>query len=79
MHKTPKIELENVDWCKCNAPINVKPQGGVVGGGGGAGYLWEIDPENLSLGRDFDTYSMCFPRVGNLTCPPSWNTERTWR
>ena len=30
-------------------------------GGGGGGYL--------SLGRDFDTYSMCFSRVGNLTCP----------
>ena len=44
-----------------NAPINVKPQGG-----GGGGYLWEIDSENLpwvgiltrtvcaSQGREFD-------------------------
>ena len=31
---------------------------------GGGGYLWEIDSENLSLGRDFDTYSMCFPGSG---------------
>ena len=48
------------------APINVKPQGGV---GGGGGYLREVDSENLSLGRDFDTYSMCFPRVGEFDMP----------
>ena len=35
--------------CMIYAPINVKPQGG-----GGGGYLREIDSESLSLGRDFD-------------------------
>ena len=56
-----------------NAPINVKPQGW----GGGAGYPREFDSESLPQGRDFDTCR--YPRVGNLTCPPSWKTERTWK
>ena len=54
-----------------NAPINVKPEGG-----GGLPVHWEFDSESLPLSGDFDI-SRC-PRVGNLTCPPSWKTERTW-
>ena len=61
-----------------NAPIDVKPQGG----GGGAGYPWEIDSASFSLGgdfdiqalpwgREFDTSTTCFGQVvplgGNLT------------
>ena len=44
--------------------------------GGGGGYPQEFDSESLPLGSDFDT-SRCL-RVGNLTCPPSWKTEKTW-
>ena len=44
---------------------------------GGAGYPREFDSESLPQGRDFDTCR--YPRVGNLTCPPSWKTERTWK
>ena len=61
-------------FSKYNAPVNVKPQGG---GGGGAGYPREFDSDSFPLGRDFDS-GHC-PWVGNLTWPPSWMAERTWK
>ena len=48
---------------KIYAPINVKPQGG--GGGGGATH-----------GKFSER---AFHRVGNLTWPPFWKTERNWK
>ena len=72
----------------CNAPINVKPQGG----GGRAVYPREIDSASFSLGgdfdirvllwgREFDIATTCFgqkafPWGGNLTfsrCPGKGN------
>ena len=50
--------------CACNAPINVKPQGG--GGGGGRATHGKLTER-------------AFPRVGNVTWPPSWKTERNWK
>ena len=44
---------------------------------GVGGYPREFNSESLPLGRDFGS-SRC-PRVGNLTCPPSWKTEGTWK
>ena len=44
---------------------------------GRGGYPREFDSESLPLSRDFDI-SRC-PGIGNLTCPPSWKTERTWK
>ena len=41
------------------------------------GYPREFDSDSLSLSGDFDI-SRC-PRVGNLTRPPFWKTERTWK
>ena len=50
--------------CNSNAPINVKPQGG--GGGRGRATHGTLTER-------------AFPRVGNLTWPPSWKTERNWK
>ena len=58
------LEVTTLGPLSCYAPINVKPQGGGGGGGGAThGKLTE----------------RAFPRVGNLTWPPSWKTERHWK
>ena len=57
------------------APINVKPQGG---GGGGGGATHEKLTERAFPGVGILTFKRC-PRVGNLTWPPCWKTERNWK
>ena len=62
-----------------NAPINVKPQGG----GGGAGYPWEIDSESFSLGGDFDIRALPWGRefyiartcFGQKVVPKGWEFD----
>ena len=61
------------------APINVKPHGGRGGGGGGvdSGYPRKLT-ERAFPWVGILTFKRC-PRVGNLTWPPSWKTERKWK
>ena len=56
------------------APINVKPQGGAGGGRATPGKLTESAFPWVGI----LTFKRC-PRVGNLTWPPSWKTERNWK
>ena len=55
----------------CTYQCNVKPQGG---GGGGSYALINVKPQGGGGGATHGKL-----RVGNLTWPPSWKTERNWR